>query len=107
MSKSNEKWVKGTVILRISPHYTNEGKTASSEVPCISKGCWAIHKGYNFAITHIPSGLKLKDLKTQRAAKALADELNDPRWNTEQDIHPHYTVIEESKPIIARYAEHF
>lgn len=95
MSKSNEKWVKGTVELN------------GLEVPCIRKGCWAIHKSYKYAITHIPTGLKLKDVKTQKAAKELANELSDSRWNTEQGVHPGYYVIEDSKPIIARYAEHF
>jgi hypothetical protein len=104
---TNEKWVKATVKLAVNTRAVEGHKLVNEEVPCIRKGCWAIHKGYNFTLTHVPSGLKLKDLRTQKAAKQLADELIDQRWNNETGVIPHFSVIEDSKPIIAKYAEHF
>jgi hypothetical protein len=105
---SNEKWVKGTVVIKVSRR-DDSGKLqyVPEEVQCIRKGVWAIHEGYKYALTHIPSGAKIKDLITQRAAKQLADELTDPGWNTPEGTMPHFVVLENAKPIIAKYAQYF
>lgn len=104
----NDKWVKGTVQLTMMPRFPDDPQVPN-EVSCLRKGCWAIHKFHSswFTITHIPSGFSLKTVKGQQIAKRLADELTDQRWNTDQGVMPHFAVLEESKPIIARYAEYF
>ena len=104
---TSEEWVKGTVAIQVYRHTDNGLRLEPQDVPCIRKGVWAIHKGYKYALTHIPTGLNVKDLRTQRAAKQMADELIDPGWNTPENTMPHFVVLENAKPIIARYAQYF
>lgn len=43
---SSEKWVKGTVAIKITRRMpSGKLEVISEEVPCIRRGVWAIHEG--------------------------------------------------------------
>lgn len=69
----------------------------------LSKFVQVLWSGYRYALTHIPSGIKVTDCRLQRTAKLIADDLNHPGWNTEKGTLPHFTVLEAAKPILAKY----
>ena len=100
---SEQKWVKSTVAIQMMQRVNGKLQYIPHEVQCIKKGVWAIHKGFGYIITHIPSGAKFAELRTQRYCKMLVDEINFIEWADTPNTLPHYKHLEAAKPILQKY----
>jgi len=91
-AKSKSKGVKKTIQLSVKPGAEKHG---SGEVEAVVHGLWATHKtqagGYigkdrKYTVTHVPSGLSVKGVRTQAEGRSLAALLDTKAGKALSDL---------------------
>lgn len=71
-------------------------------------GSLAIHDDVSeYVVTHIPTGMKIIGMPTEKLALEVAEKLMPLDWGNTPDQLPHTVALEAAKPVLHDYTKRY
>lgn len=99
-------WQKETIKLRCQIFSTDLWGFQKVEAKVC--GSLAIHDDVSeYVMTHVPTGMKLIGMPTEKLALEVAEKLMALDWGNTPDQLPHMVTLEAAKPVLHDYTRRY